>query len=119
MTWRARSDPKPDPEPTLHGRHRADPEDGGYVVTFPALPDLATQGETIEEARWMAEDCLRGYLNAPRTSGRALPGSGTPVPSADRPTLRFRISAASARSSSATSSSATPPGAPKMLERKT
>ena len=37
-----------------------DEEEGGYVVTFPAIPDLATQGETIEEARLMAEDCLRG-----------------------------------------------------------
>ena len=71
-----------------------DQEDGGYVVTFPALPDLATQGETIEEARWMAEDCLRGYLEVLRASGRALPGSGTPVPAADRLTLRFQISAA-------------------------
>jgi predicted RNase H-like HicB family nuclease len=31
------------------------------VVTFPAIPNPATQGETIEEARLMAEDCLRGY----------------------------------------------------------
>jgi predicted RNase H-like HicB family nuclease len=48
----------------LHGRYQADPEDGGSVVTFPALPDLATQGETLEEARSTAEDCLRGYLDA-------------------------------------------------------
>jgi predicted RNase H-like HicB family nuclease len=45
-----------------------DREDGGYVVTFPALRDLATQGETIEEARWMAEECLRGYLDALRAA---------------------------------------------------
>jgi predicted RNase H-like HicB family nuclease len=70
-----------------------DREDGGYVVTFPALPDLATQGETIEEARWMAEDCLRGYLEVLRATKRTLPGSGAPIPSADRLTLRFQISA--------------------------
>jgi len=28
-------------------------DEGGYVVTFPAIPDLVTQGETIEEARAM------------------------------------------------------------------
>jgi hypothetical protein len=36
----------------------ADAEDGGFVVTFPAIPNLATQGETLDEARRMAEDCL-------------------------------------------------------------
>ncbi|MDF2780829.1 MAG: HicB like antitoxin of bacterial toxin-antitoxin system [Geminicoccaceae bacterium] len=41
-----------------------DETDGGYLVTFPAIPDLATQGETLDEARRMAEDCLRGYLEA-------------------------------------------------------
>jgi antitoxin HicB len=71
-----------------------DREDGGYVVTFPALRELATQGETIEEARWMAEDCLRGYLGALRAANRTLPGSGAPVPPDDRVVLRFQISAA-------------------------
>jgi hypothetical protein len=28
--------------------------EGGYVVTFPALPGLVTEGETLEEARAMA-----------------------------------------------------------------
>ena len=51
----------------------ADKEDGGFVVTFPAIPDLATQGETLEEARQMAEDCLRGYLEVLRETGRPLP----------------------------------------------
>jgi predicted RNase H-like HicB family nuclease len=47
-----------------------DEEDGGYVVTFPAIPDLATQGETLAEARLMAEDCLRGYLEVLRETCR-------------------------------------------------
>ncbi len=38
-------------------------EEGGYVVTFPAIPGLATQGETIDEARGMAADCLRAFSN--------------------------------------------------------
>ena len=57
-----------------------DEADGGYVVTFPAIPDLATQGETLEEARRMAEDCLRGYLDVLRETGRPLPAPGAATP---------------------------------------
>ena len=37
-------------------------EEGGFVVTCPALRGLATQGETLEEARAMAADAIQGYL---------------------------------------------------------
>jgi antitoxin HicB len=50
-------------------------EEGGYVVTFPAIPNLATQGETLEEAREMAVDCLQGYLETLQELGRPLPES--------------------------------------------
>ena len=39
-------------------------EEGGYVVTCPALPGLVTEGDTMEEARMMAEDALRLYLES-------------------------------------------------------
>lgn len=48
-------------------------EEGGYVVTFPAIPGLATQGETLEEAREMAADCLHAYLESLRIDGQPLP----------------------------------------------
>jgi len=48
-------------------------DEGGYVVTFPALPHLATQGETLDEARRMAADLVRGYLEVLREEGRPLP----------------------------------------------
>ncbi len=48
-------------------------EEGGYVVTFPAIPDLATQGETLEEAREMAKDALRCYLEALQKDGETIP----------------------------------------------
>jgi len=51
-------------------------EEGGYVVSFPAIPGIATQGETLEEARDMAADLLRGYLEILRENGRPLPASG-------------------------------------------
>jgi antitoxin HicB len=37
-------------------------EEGGFVVTFLALPYLITEGDTLEEALAMATDALRGYL---------------------------------------------------------
>src|SRR5260370_20612197 len=39
-------------------------EEGGFVVTCPALPGLVTEGDTMEEARRMAEDALRVYLES-------------------------------------------------------
>jgi len=39
-------------------------EEGGYVVTCPALPGLVTEGDTLEEARAMAADAIRGYLES-------------------------------------------------------
>ena len=41
-------------------------EEGGYVVACPALPGLVTEGDTLEEARAMAEDALRLYLETLR-----------------------------------------------------
>ena len=39
-------------------------EEGGFVVTVPALPGLVTEGDTLDEARLMAEDAIRGYLES-------------------------------------------------------
>ena len=39
-------------------------EEGGYVVTCPALPGLVTEGDTLDEARRMAEDAIRCYLES-------------------------------------------------------
>jgi len=39
-------------------------ETGGYVVTCPALPGLVTEGDTLEEAREMAADAIRGYIES-------------------------------------------------------
>jgi len=48
-------------------------EEGGYVVTVPALPGLHTEGDTFEEARAMAEEAIRGYLECLREDGREIP----------------------------------------------
>ena len=47
-------------------------EEGGYVVTCPPLPGLVTEGDSLEEARQMAEDALRGYLESLRKDGLSI-----------------------------------------------
>ena len=56
-----------------------DPEAGGYVVTCPALPGLVTEGDTLEEARAMAADAIRAYLESLRDDGLPLPASDVPA----------------------------------------
>ena len=51
-------------------------EEGGYVVHVPALHGLATQGETLEEARDMARDAIEGYIEC-------LKDTGIPIPTED------------------------------------
>jgi antitoxin HicB len=53
-------------------------EEGGYVVTCPALPGLVTEGDTLEEAREMAKDAVRGYLESLRKDGLPIPSDRQP-----------------------------------------
>lgn len=50
-----------------------DHEAGGYVVTCPALRGLVTEGDTLEEARAMAADAIRCYLESLRKDGLPPP----------------------------------------------
>ena len=54
-------------------------EEGGFVVTCPALPGLVTEGDTLEEARKMAEDALRGYLESLLEDGQSIPSDKAPI----------------------------------------
>jgi len=58
-------------------------EEGGFVVTCPALPGLVTEGDTLEEARRMAQDAIRAYLES-------LHKDHQPIP-LDRPPLKEEI----------------------------
>ncbi len=53
-------------------------QEGGYVVYFPSLPGVVTEGETLEEAREMATDLLTGYLELLVERGKPLPASDAP-----------------------------------------
>jgi len=46
---------------------------GGYVVTCPTLPGLVTEGDTLEEAREMAADAIRCYLETLQMDGEPIP----------------------------------------------
>jgi antitoxin HicB len=52
-----------------------DPESGCYTVTVPALPAVVSQGRTLDEARVMAADAIRGYLEYLRDEGRPIPAN--------------------------------------------
>ena len=67
-------------------------EEGGYVVSFPGIPDLMTEGETLDEARQMAADCLRCYLEALQKDGAELPESesATLRPLAEKVTIQLK-----------------------------
>jgi antitoxin HicB len=59
--------------------------EGGYTVTCPALPGLVTYGASLEEARAMAADAIRGYIECLREDGEPIPESDpAPVPLVDR-----------------------------------
>lgn len=54
-------------------------EEGGFVVTCPALPGLVTEGDTLEEARAMARDAIRAYLESLRKDHLPIPSDKMPV----------------------------------------
>jgi antitoxin HicB len=48
-------------------------KEGGYVVTCPALPGLVTEGDTLEEAREMAQGAIKAYLESLHKDGSPIP----------------------------------------------
>ena len=55
-------------------------EEGGYVVRFPAFGWLATQGDTLDDARAMARDCLEGHIAWLLRDGEVPPPSDAAGP---------------------------------------
>ena len=48
-------------------------EDGAWSVKIPFLPGLITFGETKEEAKGMAEDAVRGWIEIAKQFGDEIP----------------------------------------------
>jgi predicted RNase H-like HicB family nuclease len=59
-------------------------ENGGYTVTVPTLPGLVTEGRNLENAREMAEDAIRCYIEG-------LKKAKEPIP-VERETAQLRLS---------------------------
>jgi antitoxin HicB len=48
-------------------------QEGGFSVLVPELPSVATQGETIEEARANAQEAIESYLEVMHEDGLPIP----------------------------------------------
>ena len=47
--------------------------EGGFSVSVPELPSVATQGKTIEEATEMAKEAIEAYLEVMQEDGLPIP----------------------------------------------
>ena len=47
--------------------------EGGYNVIVPAIPEICTFGATSQEAREMACDAIRCFLESARKTGEPIP----------------------------------------------
>jgi predicted RNase H-like HicB family nuclease len=52
---------------------------GGYGVMVPAIPEICTFGETLQEARQMAEDAIRCFLESALRTGEPIPSDVEPA----------------------------------------
>jgi antitoxin HicB len=75
-------------------QYTIEPQDNGWwLVRFPGIPEALTEGETEEEARANARDCvivaLEGYMKA----GKPLPREGAGHSGPDRAVLPSLVTA--------------------------
>jgi antitoxin HicB len=54
-------------------------EEGGYNVVVPALPEVCTFGETLDEARAMAVDAIKCVLESMQLDGEPIPSDVEPA----------------------------------------
>ena len=47
-------------------------KEGGYTVFVPSLPGCISYGETIEDAKLMAEDAIKAYLESVKKHGETF-----------------------------------------------
>jgi antitoxin HicB len=52
--------------------------EGGYNVVVPAIPEIATFGDTIEEARSMAADAIKTYIESALKANEPIPKDRQP-----------------------------------------
>lgn len=54
-------------------------EEGGFIVTVPALPEVGSQGDTREEAMANAREAIELVIEHRTATGVPLPDDITPV----------------------------------------
>lgn len=52
--------------------------EGGFTVSVPSLPEVATEGETESEALAMAEEAIKLALDYRRDHGLTIPADTSP-----------------------------------------
>ena len=67
---------------------------GGYTVTCRALPGLVTEGDTLEEAREMAADAIRCYLESLQKDGLPVPAGEDLKPMRREEVVTVKLTAA-------------------------
>jgi antitoxin HicB len=70
---------------------RVQPE-GGYTVTSPVLPELITEGDTIEEALAHVQDVLAAVMELYEDLGKPIPGTIQGDP--DHPAFEYPVALA-------------------------
>jgi len=68
-------------------------ENGWWLVRFPGIPEALTEGETDEEARSNAVDCVIAALEGYMKAGRPLPRGGAVYTGRDRAVLPSLVTA--------------------------
>lgn len=53
--------------------------EGGFSVLVPAIPEICTFGENVEEARRMAEDAIRCFFESAVKTGDPIPDNLEPA----------------------------------------
>ncbi|MDO8600830.1 MAG: type II toxin-antitoxin system HicB family antitoxin [bacterium] len=56
-----------------------EPIKGGYNIFFPAIPEICTFGKNLKEAREMAKDALRCFLESAAKEKASLPRDVVPL----------------------------------------
>src|SRR5271156_5057577 len=68
-------------------------KNGWWLVRFPGIPEALTEGETEQEARANARDCVIAALEGYMKAGKALPRGGAGHSGADRAVLPSLVTA--------------------------
>jgi antitoxin HicB len=75
-------------------RYMLEPQENGWwLVRFPEIPEALTEGETEEEARISAIDCVIAALEGYMKAGRPVPRPSAPAPGFGRAVLPSLVTA--------------------------